>query len=80
MELHMEQSRGIEFLCEEKTAPTDLHQHLLKVDGNAAVAVSAVRWWVLCFSSGGSNGGSPLLMQIVTSTACRILFTVGEST
>ena len=78
MELHMEQSRGIEFLCEEKTAPTDLHQHLLKVDGNAAVAVSAVRWWVLCFSSGDS--GSSLLVQIFISTTCRLLLIAGENT
>ena len=35
---------------------------------------SAVRWWVVHFSSGDSDSGSPLLVQVVTSMACSLLF------
>ena len=31
-----------------------------------------MRWWVVHFSSGDS--GSPLLVQVVTSMACGLLF------
>ena len=36
--------------------------------------VSTVRWWVLRFSNGKSNSGSPLLVQIFMRVACRLLF------
>ena len=41
--------------------------------------VSTVRWWVVHFSSGNSNSGSPLLVQILRSAAYRLLFIAGES-
>ena len=33
----------------------------------------------LCFSSGDSNSRSPLLVQIFTNVACRLLFITGEN-
>ena len=33
-----------------------------------------VKWWVVCFSSGDSDSVSPLLVQISSCTACRLLF------
>jgi len=50
-EVHMKQRSGIEFLHEEKVAPTDIHQHLLSVYRDQTVHVSTVKWWVVCFSS-----------------------------
>ena len=41
--------------------------------------VSAVRQWVVCFSSGDSNSGSPMLVQTLTSMACRLLFITGKN-
>jgi len=40
--------------------------------------VSTVRWWVVRFSSGDSNSGSLLLVQIFMSTVCRLLFIAGK--
>jgi len=74
MEVHMEQRRVIEFLQMETLATTDIHQSSLNICGDQTVVVSTVRWWEVRFSSGDSNSGSPLLMQIVTSTACKLLF------
>jgi len=34
---------------------------------------------VVHFSSGDSNSGSPLLVQIAMSVACRLLFITGEN-
>jgi len=45
--------------------PTDVHHHLLNVDGDQTVDVSTVRRWVVHFSSGDS--GSSSLVQILTS-------------
>ena len=42
-ELQMEQRCGIEFLCVEEMAPTDIHRCLLKVSGDQTVDVSTVR-------------------------------------
>ena len=36
------------------------------------MGVSTVRWWVVHFSSGDSNSGAPLLVQMITNTACRL--------
>jgi len=41
------------------------------------VNVSTVRQWVVHFISGDS--GSPLVVQILTSTVCRLLFIAGEN-
>ena len=79
MEVHMKKRHRIEFLHVEKMAPTDIHQHLLDVYGDQAVDVSTVRQWMVCFSSGYSDSGSPPLMQILMSTACKLLFIVGKN-
>lgn len=31
---------------------TDIHWHLLNIDGDQIVDMRTVRWWVLCFNSG----------------------------
>lgn len=54
-EVHMKQRSGIEFLHEEKVAPTDIHQHLLSVYRDQTVHVSTVKWWVVCFRSGKND-------------------------
>ena len=41
--------------------------------------VSTVRWWVVLFSSGDIDSGSPLLVQISGSKAGRLLFIAGEN-
>ena len=63
----------------EKMAPTDIHLRLPNAYGDQTVDVSTVRWWVVHFSSGDSDIRSALLVQIVTSTACRLLFIAGEN-
>ena len=55
MEVWMKQMCLIEFLYEEKMALIDIHQHLLNVDGDQAVDVSTVGWWVVHSSSGDSS-------------------------
>ena len=40
--------------------------------------VSTVRQWVVHFSSGDSDSGSPPLVQIFMSVACRLLFIAGK--
>jgi len=47
--------------------PADIHQHLLNLSEDQTVGVSTVRQWAVNFSSGNSDSGSPLLVQIVTS-------------
>jgi len=65
----MKQRCVSEFPHVENMALIDRHQHLLNVSGNQTVDVSTVRQWVVCFSSGDSDNGSPLLVQIFTSIA-----------
>ena len=77
MEVHMKQRGAIGFFHMEKMAPRDIHQHLLNIYGDQPVDVSTVRKWVVHFSSG--NSGSPLLMQISMSMACRLLLITGEN-
>ena len=60
-------------------APIAIHQHLLNIYVDPAVDVSTVRWWVVCFSSGDSNSGSPPLVQIFKCTACRLTFIAGKN-
>jgi len=78
MEVWMKQRCVTEFLHVEKMAPTDIHWSLMYVYGDQTVGVSTVRWWVVHFSSGNSNSGSPLLVQILRSAAYRLLFIAGE--
>ena len=42
--------------------------------------VSTVRQWVVFFSSGDSNSGSPPLVQIIMTVECRRFFTAGKNT
>ena len=58
---------------QKKIAPTDIYQCLLNIYGDQTVNVSTVKQWVLLFSSGNSDSGSSLLVQIVMSVASRIL-------
>ena len=58
-------------------ALTDIHQCLLNIDGDQMGGASTMRQWVLCFSSG--NSGSPLLVQILGSTACRLLLITSKN-
>ena len=65
------EARGVtEFLHAEK---------LLSIYGDQTVGVRTVRQRVLHFSSGNNDIGSPLVVQILTSTACRLLFIAGEN-
>jgi len=74
----MKQRCVTEFLhAEKETIPIDIHCCLLKVYGDQIVDVSTVKWWVVHFNSGGS--GSPLLLEIFTSSACRLLFIAGKN-
>ena len=61
MEVHMKQRCEIEFLHVENMAPIYIHQHLLNIYGDQTVDVSTVRQWVVHFSSGNSDSGSPPL-------------------
>ena len=79
MEVHMKQRGVTEFLHAERMVPTDTHHHLLNVYGDQAAIVSRVRWWVVHFSSGNSDSGAPLLVQIVMRMACRLLFITGKN-
>ena len=76
MEVHMKQRGAIGFFHMEKMAPRDIHQHLLNIYGDQPVDVSTVRKWVVHFSSG--NSGSPLLVQVLISMTCRLLFISGS--
>jgi len=38
-----------------------------------------MRWGVVHFSNGDSNGGLPLLAQILTGAACKLLFLTGKN-
>ena len=76
-EVRMKQRCVTEFLhMQKKIAPTEIHQRLLNDHGDQTVEVSTVRQWVVHFSSGDS--GSPPLVQIFTSMACRLLFIAGK--
>jgi len=61
IELPVKQRSVHEFLGAEKVAPTDIHQCLLNIYGDQTVDVSTVKQWVVCFSNGNSDSGSPLL-------------------
>ena len=59
--------------------PIDIHQYLLNVYGDQTVDVGTMMWWVMHFSSGGSDSGSPPLVQIFMGVVYSLLFTVGEN-
>jgi len=75
----MKQRCSIESLHAEKIAPIDIYHRLLNVYGDQTMDVNTVRQWVVHFSIGSSDSGSPLLLQIVMSVACRLLFIAGEN-
>ena len=78
MEVHVKQKHVTEFLRAEKKAPTDIYRHLLNIYGVQTVNVYTVRWCVVCFSCGDSDCGSPLLVQVLISMTCRLLFISGS--
>ena len=45
-EVCMKKRCGIEFLCEEETASTGIHQRLLNMDGDQEGDISTARWWL----------------------------------
>ena len=79
MEACVKQRGKTEFLCVEKIALIDIHQHLLNFYGDYSVDVSTVKRWVVHLSSGDSNGGSLPMVQVVMSMACRFLYFTGEN-
>ena len=46
---------------------------------NSGCELSKTVGWVVHFSSGDRGSESPLLVQIVMSMACRLLFFAGEN-
>ena len=60
-----------------KTNGTHWLKWLLNTDGNQTVNVNTLKWWMVYLSSGDS--GSPPLMQIFMSMACRVLFIADEN-
>lgn len=44
-----------EFHYMEKIVPVDIHQHLLKFYGDQTMDLSTMMWWLVPFSSGGSD-------------------------
>ena len=77
MEVQMKQRCITEFLHVEEMTPLNIHQCSLNVYGDQIVDVSTVGQQMLRFSSGYS--GSTLLVEIFTSTACRLLVIAGEN-
>jgi len=52
---------------------------LLYYSRDQAVDVSTLRQWVVSLRIGDTDSGSPRLVQIFMSTACRILFITGKN-
>lgn len=77
LKVHMKKRCVTEFLYEEETLPINIHGQLLNVSRDQTVDVRAVRQWTVCFSSGNSR--LPPLMEIVMSTAYRLLFMAGKN-
>jgi len=77
--VRMKQKSIIEFLhfLLKTIGPTDIRLYLMNVSGDQTVDVSTVRWYMVSFNSG--DDGSPLLVQIFTSGAGRLLFITGEN-
>jgi len=67
----VDEAKVCEFLHAENIAFSDIHWCLLNVYGDQTVDVSTASWWLVHFSSGDSDTGLPLLVQTLTSIACR---------
>jgi len=81
MKVCMKQRYVTEFLYAEKMVPTDVHWCMLNIYGGFYLYKSGCEhseWWVVHFRSGDS--GSPSLVKIFTSPACRFLFIVDRNT
>ena len=74
MAVHVKHRCATEFLHMETVGPTAIPQCSLNIYGDQRVDVSTVRQWVMRFSIDDSNSGSPLLVQVLMSTVCRLLF------
>jgi len=68
IEVRMEQRNGTEFFCAENAAPIAIHlaEHLWRPNSGCEHSEE----WVVHFSSGHSDSGSPPLVQILTSVVC----------
>ena len=64
-----EASVSLNSSMQEEMAPIDTDTCC----GDQPVDVSAVRQWVVCFVSGDSHSGSPLLVQVIKSVALQAL-------
>jgi len=63
----------------KKIAPIDIYRHLLNICRDQPVNMSTAKQRVVGFTSGNSDSGSPLVVEIFTSTAFRLLFTAGKN-
>ena len=70
-EVWMKQRCITEFIHMDKMAPTDIHEHLLNIDGDKSMDGSTARQWLVSFYNGDS--GSPPLLQIFMSIAYMFL-------
>mgnify|MGYP001852589811 CR=1 FL=1 len=77
VEVWRKQRYGTEFLHGEKTASTDIHQHLLSVSGDQTVDVNAARWWWL--QQRQHWHWWLRLLQVFMTAACRLLFSTSEN-
>ena len=68
MEVCMQQRCVTEFFCVEKMMLTDIHQHLLNVDGDQTVGEA--EW---CISA------VVTVRVVFISAACRLLFIAGKN-
>ena len=73
-EVCMKQRCVIEFLHVEKKK-----LHRLTLIDVLNIYVNTVRWWVVCFSSGDNDSGSPPLVHIFMSLECGLLFNAGKN-
>ena len=78
VEVCLKQRCVTEFLHVKIITPINVHRHLWKVSGDQKVDVSTMMW-VMHFSSGVSNSGSPPVLQICMSMACRLWFIAGKN-
>ena len=66
-------------IVEEIITFTGIHRRLLNIYGDQTVDVNKVMKWVVHFNSGNTDSGSPLVVQIFTSAACRLSFMAGKN-
>ena len=70
---------GNEFLHTENMSAINIQWCLLNIYGEQTVDVSTVSQWVVRFSSDNSDNGSLPVVQVFTSTACRLWFMPSEN-